>query len=589
MSQTAPLIFGDKSLFAIEVSLQPTPMISFYSEAITQNSNTLFSVSPFDTNNFLSCMSTAWGRLFLEQTYPFVSEKTVFNPQHFVYINKDELSKSEDVQSFENAHNIGKWLNRSESLYLMRQGNFIEITFSRKVFAFSMQYISELLTSFGNYLSDNFSDTDSSLWNNRENISKEDLLFFISGDVKSTTELFENLGSQITLTFKGLIQDHPYLAIARMSRSANLSVSDNRILVSTIQELSQNNHRSQKTIVPPEWTNHIPPSVMDSSLEPFQQAYELATYVRKNTKEHESISGKISVYPILYNLGYEVYDRNLPDKIHALSVWANNFGQFVVLNTSTNALAPNKNYLHRAAMAHEICHILIDKTRSRPLVDLFLSNTNDPIEKRAKAFAAEFLLPRQLALQFIEKREDKSETVDLLAWRHEVSLSIAANQLKNGADSEKISLPPNILKYVTAIGERKFECDSAESNLPTIVNKIKKLACIQSGWYDGCGNSPSEKDLDWLVENLKICLHSKSLIVPGVFPTPDGNVQIEWDLGNFQGVLEFDLRNKKANWLMFRLDKPDQEVEIDINLNVASGWDDLVRSITQLFEEATND
>lgn len=588
MTQENFLIFGEKSKFAIEVNLLlDVPSISFWAESIAKDAE-LFSISPFVAEKFLSCMSEAWGRLFLEQTYPFPSERTIFSPQHFVFINKNIQERS-IIEKFEQAHNVGSWLDGVIEIYFMRQGRYIEITWERETFAFPLHYIMDLFTSLGNFLASNLSEKYKELWNSRESISADNLITYASGISDMSDALREFITQRVSFSFRDLIADHPYLAIARMSQSSNLSTSDAFTAIKTIQAISRTKTDEKKHMSLPLWVNNIPYSATDSRLKPYEQAYVLADYVRKNIEELESYTGKIQIYPLLSSLGYDVFEKELPDKIHALCVWHSDIDQFVVLNTSDNALGFSNNHLHRAAMAHELCHILLDKDRSRPLIDLALVSQDDPTEKRARAFAAELLLPRALAIQFITEREDKRETVELLSWKYEVSLSITAYQLINGAELTGKQLPPCILDYTREIKERSYYYDDSEAKLNSIIDEIQALKELRPGWYEGSGSVPSHNGLSWLVGNIEGSFHPQTLIVPGIFPTPEGHVQLEWDLGSYQGILEFDLENKRADWLMFCLDTPEKGEELKIDLSSASGWTELTNCITELMEVAAND
>lgn len=53
----------------------------------------------------------------------------------------------------------------------------------------------------------------------------------------------------------------------------------------------------------------------------------------------------------------------------------------------------------RATLAHEICHLLVDRKDALPLVDVFGGQVDEEVEKRARAFVAELLLPQSIAYE----------------------------------------------------------------------------------------------------------------------------------------------------------------------------------------------
>lgn len=84
----------------------------------------------------------------------------------------------------------------------------------------------------------------------------------------------------------------------------------------------------------------------------------------------------------------------LPDNISGLTLWDDKIGIFVVINSDHSALR------RRFSLAHEYAHVLIDRERSGAISRA--ENRTELLEVRANAFAAEFMMPAEGVVQFIQ-------------------------------------------------------------------------------------------------------------------------------------------------------------------------------------------
>lgn len=80
--------------------------------------------------------------------------------------------------------------------------------------------------------------------------------------------------------------------------------------------------------------------------------------------------------------------------LDAFSAWGPRFGPAVVLNTNG---FHNQGHGVNATLAHEMGHLLMDRHGALPLVDVLLGSQRNDVEARARAFAAELLLPQEVA------------------------------------------------------------------------------------------------------------------------------------------------------------------------------------------------
>lgn len=219
----------------------------------------------------------------------------------------------------------------------------------------------------------------------------------------------------------------PLRAVARMSNGV---LNDEEVLaiLKTLNELSLKNYGNEihdfKKLN--DLIRHIPGKVTDSLMPAYEQGYCLANYVREFFAIEDNIS---SLNSILQQLEIIHYERSFASPVWALAFWGNQNIQ-ILLNTNNDALGTNNNLI-RSTLAHELAHIIVDRKDAMPVAELLLnSEGKEYLEKRARAFAAELLLPRELACQYIMNECERID-IESLARRYEVSEELAAWQIIN--------------------------------------------------------------------------------------------------------------------------------------------------------------
>ena len=94
--------------------------------------------------------------------------------------------------------------------------------------------------------------------------------------------------------------------------------------------------------------------------------------------------------------------------LDALSCWSNAHGPLILLNVGEGRRCSHE-YGRRFTLGHEICHLLTDRAHALGLVEVLGGGMPNFVERRANAFAAELLLPRQLAASELRQSNDKME------------------------------------------------------------------------------------------------------------------------------------------------------------------------------------
>ncbi|HLX59881.1 MAG TPA: hypothetical protein VKX17_01245 [Planctomycetota bacterium] len=110
--------------------------------------------------------------------------------------------------------------------------------------------------------------------------------------------------------------------------------------------------------------------------------------------------------------------------------------------------------------------------------------------------------------------------------------------------------------------------------------RLKELAQLKSGWLNGAGVAPAAAGLKWLSDAwLKYC--PEHVPEPFAYPTPEGNVQLEWDFGSWEISAEVDLVTHQASLMAVNAGTGD-EAEDTADLSAKKGWSKLgtfVRSL----------
>lgn len=351
--------------------------------------------------NFLQSLSRIWKNLFYGQ-----EQKIVLGEKLLFY------------------NNNGKNIYRNY-IYLYRIGEQLAIEQHNLIFFIPISRAKEMFDELVKCI------VNANHGNKVDNLWKQIQKDWEQPDERTLIRLETGLNKNRHNVFEYIVHhtDNKYLRVAaRMSRDY-LDDNDMVELLQFITTLPPT--QSDRTDSPffKEIVVGIPASVSSVANLNYQQGYFLAAYLRQKLNLKE---GYQNVVAILEALGIYWERKIFCRKILALAIWETG-GPRILLNTS--AIGENAN-LERTCLCHELCHILVDRGHSLPLGDLLItqageSATYKAIERRARAFAAEFLLPRNEVKSFLEKNggAEASDAIDNLAAHYGVSLELAANQV----------------------------------------------------------------------------------------------------------------------------------------------------------------
>jgi hypothetical protein len=107
--------------------------------------------------------------------------------------------------------------------------------------------------------------------------------------------------------------------------------------------------------------------------------------------------------------------------------------------------------------------------------------------------------------------------------------------------------------------------------------RIDELKQLQLGWLDGKGVAPNHEGLDWLA-NVIEAYFPDDVVLPFIFPTPEGNVFAEWSLPPWSPSLEIDFSKKQGEWHSLNLDTDDEKSR-KLDLSAKEDWQWLAAQI----------
>lgn len=164
---------------------------------------------------------------------------------------------------------------------------------------------------------------------------------------------------------------------------------------------------------------------------PFKQGYWLAGWLRSELK----LVADEPVEPseLLADWGVAIETLLLPDCVlDAIAAWGQRHGPVILVNKARNTRASHEHG-ERSTLAHEICHLLMDRQRSLPVAEVLGGRAPEYAEKRARAFAAELLLPREVAAAKVSEATDLPTAIERMQREYRVSKELIMWQIKNSS------------------------------------------------------------------------------------------------------------------------------------------------------------
>jgi Zn-dependent peptidase ImmA (M78 family) len=397
-------------------------------------------VEPFEWTwtDLLGFLAINWNELLFEEAYPFpwlpqaarsINSVWKLAEERWEELPPEKIEAEEhDLITYFERHNLAlAWKGAAlPELMCLRSGKQMWLTGKdEKPRMISFEKFEAEVTAFGDSIASALKgSTDANvlhlldLWKHRTELSAERKILITTSLPIDTLKLIQRDAANGYWMRDGEF-DEELLVAARMVRN-HLGPEAIRGVLDVVKDLQK-----QSTPELDALTKRFEAcTLLSRDQRPYEQGYEVAAWARAELNlaygelvDAETILKRFNVFIGEVRFGTSA--------LEALAVWGSR-GPAVLLNTSLG-----KSAKRRTAIAHEFCHLIVDQTRMLPAAEVLGGSVDLHVEQRARAFAAEFLLPRQLVLD-LRRRYTSIETfVARLARRFQVSKQVVLYQIEN--------------------------------------------------------------------------------------------------------------------------------------------------------------
>jgi Zn-dependent peptidase ImmA (M78 family) len=409
-------------------------------------------------DELLSHLTECWKPLLLRQTYPIpiqperpsllrveAERRWSGLPEAVV---KEEESK---VTAFEDVHNLVNafgGVSGLPPLWLLRSNNDMIVDTRDEFRTVPFEAASAALNEAGTTIAKRLELIDCvkwarllEAWQHRDVGDRTLLLALVTGlDRHSAQSLIESTEIEAPVSVSDAANDNDELRIA--ARMAGI------LRVSQIKEVLKHVSECPSSPAPQldEAASEAAKFLRTVDMEnrrPFAQGVNVARWLRNRL----DLPPHLGADPIrvLQRYGVDVRTIHLePRSLDAIAVWGPRHGPAVLLNQTSARTGLSTNYWRNGAVrvtaAHELCHLLVDHEHTLSAVEVLGGRMPLRVEQRAKAFAAEFLLPEQTAADAWQRAGSPYDAVGLrgvlksLCSRFNVTMSVAAWKLEQGLE-----------------------------------------------------------------------------------------------------------------------------------------------------------
>lgn len=393
--------------------------------------------------DLLEFLGSSWLRLNVEEAYPFQPGQT--DPigwrqaaEEFVrgLVRAIRNEKELELRRFECSHDLARGMRGISlpSVFLMREGSTIWVCSEQRRLRLRFEDVINTLKDCGDFIAKHVGqslDPTSRVfkvlkqWQDRERVERATVLRYRLDSKRTASEL-SSLLAKASKNEVSVWEDNPdspfddteLMAAARMTADSLQPEVQAKIIL----EVKAQHALSTVEL---DALSREAEQVVDPSCEPYAQGYELARWLRNKL----AIDGKADPELLLAAWKVPIVDiNNWPRTIDALACWGPRHGPAILVNQDGRHAQSERG--RRSTLAHELAHLLIDRRTSLPLVEVQGGNVPAFPEKRARAFAAEFLLPQDTLRQRLEHGgKDVLKELQAEFW---VSQQIVAWQAING-------------------------------------------------------------------------------------------------------------------------------------------------------------
>lgn len=401
--------------------------------------------------DLLEFLAKNWHYLLLEQSLPFNIKTPGLHTLMRDLERKWENMPEEQVETEEEAafsflarHDLANAFKGIffPSVYLLRLGNTFQISLLENKQTLELpfyetetalrQIAEELIELAQSYnLTTNRAAAAIALWQTRQTRITQHLIPLTTGiDESLLRKLAGNDENFWGINQQNLLAETELMAAARMT-NGHLNLSQQQEVLRLIRAIPHKNTPELDQLASQFDLTQIETST------PYDQGYLAAQWLRNRLaiKNDEPIQPKV----LLENWGVSIEHFELENSsLDALACWGEKHGPAILINQVEESTAAHE-FGENSTLAHEICHLLLDRNTTLPVAEVLNGNSPERLEQRARAFAAELLLPRQIAALAVQESTNLNQSLQQLSVKYKVSERLVALQIKNSSIYNNLS------------------------------------------------------------------------------------------------------------------------------------------------------
>lgn len=392
--------------------------------------------------DLLEWLGKNWAYLLCEQSFPFQvpasNLSTLMRDLEKRWENMSEArveDEEEEAHRFFDRHDFASAFKGVffPSVFIMRQGALIEVIHTEpdKTIWLPLDKVRSDLEEIGNGLASLAKKADegrgvaaAQQWQGRTKQLEQKALPLLTG--LSTADLAHisagNDASFWEQDQSSLFADSELMAAARMTKGV-LQADQQVLILQMIRNLPKSTTAELDALA-----DAFAADFKEIG-KPYDQGYWAAIWLRRKLGLNKEDKAQPEAY--LQTWGVHIQHFEMPDSnLDALACWGNNHGPAILINKAQDN-APAHIHGENSTLAHEICHLLMDRSGALPVAEVLNGNTPERLEKRARAFAAEFLLPRECAASMVRYSDSMKAAVNELSDTYRVSHELVCWQIIN--------------------------------------------------------------------------------------------------------------------------------------------------------------
>ncbi|MBF0136387.1 MAG: ImmA/IrrE family metallo-endopeptidase [Magnetococcales bacterium] len=405
-------------------------------------------------DGLLDHLAKNWHALGMEQTYP--PGHNPLSPDQFLDEALASLDwssepteilypREREIMAFADRHNLASGMREIhlDPIYLLREGNTMRVVADDHDLSMPIWNAVQTLENLGNNIARSVSSHSPrgaiilENWHNRSQPLPTDrwlaLVTGMSSERINRMTVHDNVTSEY-LHLPSMSEPGPVQIAARMTHHVLLD-QDLKEVLKLVATLNMTPLGGQLLQLRQQAENHLARLAGEKA---YVQGYELARLLREKLElpDHEPVDPET----LLKQWNVSIEKTRMVEDVDAIARWEDDHAVILVNQNGKHAQYP---WGRRTTLAHEMAHLLVDTLSTLPAIEVLGGRVPARLEKRANAFAAEFLLPVSHVETLVandSNPEILKKWLDSLTQQFMVSRTLAARQIENFlAKQEKLS------------------------------------------------------------------------------------------------------------------------------------------------------